>query len=130
MAKRRGINQLVQRTDAKVASIPAPIGGWNARDSIANMDILDAVQLTNLFPSVNNVVLRPGYSRYATGLPGQVHTIMSYSSGATEKMFACVGTEIYDVTLGGAVGAANSLSNAATLAAFLGKMGSAVKATP
>lgn len=105
MAKRRGINQLVQRNDAKVASIPAPIGGWNARDSIANMDVIDAVQLTNLFPSVNNVVLRPGYTKYATGLPGQVETIMSYSSGASNKMFACVSTSIYDVTASGAVGA-------------------------
>ena len=105
MAKRRGINQLVQRNDAKVASIPAPIGGWNARDSIANMDVIDAVQLTNLFPSVNNVVLRPGYTKYATGIPNQVRSLLSYSSGASNQLFACAGTEIYDVTAAGAVGA-------------------------
>ena len=104
--RRRGINQLVQNNAAKVASVPAPIGGWNARDSIANMDVLDAVQLTNLFPSVNNVVLRPGYTKYATGLPDQVRTLASYSSGTDNQLFAFSGTAIYDVTLGGAVGAA------------------------
>lgn len=114
MATRRGVNSLVQRTAAKVASLPSPVGGWNARDSIANMDLLDAVQLTNLFPNVNNVILRPGFTKYATGLPGQVETLIGYSSGETNELFACVGTEIYDVTAGGAVGAAveTGLSNA------------------
>ena len=106
--------RLVQRTAANVQSLPAPIGGWNVRDSIANMDVLDAVQLTNLFPTVNNVVLRGGYTKYSTGLPGQVQTLMSYSSGATDKLFAISGTAIYDCTAGGAVGAAvkTGLSNA------------------
>ncbi len=101
MATRRGINSLVQHNAARVASLPAPIGGWNVRDSIANMDVLDAVQLTNLFPSVNNVVLRPGYTKHATGLPGQVQTLMGYSSGTTNELFAVVGTAIYDVTSSG-----------------------------
>ena len=35
------INQMVQGNAARVASVPAPVGGWNARDSIANMEPLD-----------------------------------------------------------------------------------------
>src|SRR3990167_5059306 len=31
-------------------TIPAPVGGWNARDSIAEMPPTDAAVLTNLFP--------------------------------------------------------------------------------
>jgi hypothetical protein len=108
------VTRLIQRTAANVQSLPAPIGGWNVRDSIANMDTLDAVQLTNLFPTVNNVVLRGGYTKYSTGITGQVQTLMSYSSGATDKLFAIAGTAIYDCTAGGAVGAAvqTGLSNA------------------
>jgi hypothetical protein len=114
MATRRGINQLVQHNAARVASLPAPIGGWNVRDSIANMEVVDAVQLTNLFPSVNNVVLRPGYTKHATGLGGQVQSLMGYSSGVTNKLFAAVADEIYDVTASGPVGAPDlfGLSNA------------------
>ena len=33
---------------ATTASIPAPLGGWNARDSLAEMSPTDAVQMTNL----------------------------------------------------------------------------------
>ena len=100
------VTRLVQGTAARVQSLPSPIGGWNARDSIANMDVLDAVQLTNLFPSVNNVILRKGYSKHATGISGQVQTLMSYSSGGADKLFAIAGSSIYDVTASGAVGAA------------------------
>jgi len=100
------VTRLVQGTAARVQSLPSPIGGWNARDSIANMDVLDAVQLTNLFPSVNNVILRKGYSKHATGISGQVQTLMSYSSGGADKLFAIAGSSIYDATASGAVGAA------------------------
>tara|TARA_R110002126_G_scaffold148757_1_gene294786 strand:+ start:6191 stop:7747 length:1557 start_codon:yes stop_codon:yes gene_type:complete len=108
---------MVQRTAANVQSIPAPVGGWNARDSLANMDPMDAVTLVNYFPTVSNCVLRGGYSKWATGFTGQAQSLLSYSGGATNKLFAVVGTpslSIYDVTAGGAVGAAvvSSLTNA------------------
>lgn len=106
--------QLIQKTAANVASVPAPVGGWNARDSIANMSPTDAVTLENFFPSVSNVVLRGGYTRYATGLGSQVETLMAYSSGTASKLFAIAGTNIYDVSSVGAVGTAvvSALSNA------------------
>ncbi len=113
MATRR----MVQRTAANVQSIPAPVGGWNARDSIANMEPMDAVTLENYFPTVSSCVLRGGYNRHATGMNGQVQSLFAYSGGATEKLFAVVGTpsfSIYDATAGGAVGAAvvTGLTNA------------------
>ena len=105
---------LVQRTANAVQSLPSPVGGWNARDSLANMDPSDAVELVNLFPTVNNVVLRGGYEKHATGLPGYVNTLMAYSGGANNKLFAASGTGFYDVTSAGAVGAAvvSGLTNA------------------
>ncbi len=96
---------LVQGNAARVASIPAPVGGWNARDSIANMDREDAVTLLNMFPNVSSVVLRGGSTSHATGLGSQVETLMDYSGAATQKLFAIAGTSIYDVTSAGAVGA-------------------------
>ena len=98
-------NALVQHTAARVASIPAPVGGWNARDSIANMEPLDAVQLINFFPTVSNCVLRGGSTTWATGMTGQVQSIMVYNGGTTSKMFAAVGTpdlKFYDASTAGA----------------------------
>ena len=99
------INQMVQGNAARVASIPAPVGGWNARDSIANMEPLDAVQLINFFPTISNCVLRGGSTNWATGMTGQVQTIMVYNGSTSSKMFAAVGTpdlKFYDASTAGA----------------------------
>jgi hypothetical protein len=106
-------SRLIQRTQANVASLPAPVGGWNARDALANMAPTDAVTLDNLFPGVSSVTLRGGYEKHATGMTGQVETLMTYNAGASSKLYAVVGGKIYDVTTAGAVGAAKvtGLSN-------------------
>ncbi len=108
MARRRYTPQsvpLVQGNAARVASIPAPVGGWNARDSIANMEREDAVTLDNMFPNVSSVVLRGGSSEHATGMGSQVETLMDYSGGTMEELYAIAGGAIYDVTASGPVGA-------------------------
>jgi hypothetical protein len=51
-----------KQNTATTASIPAPIGGWNARDSLANMDPMDAVQLVNWYPTPTDVTMRRGYT--------------------------------------------------------------------
>lgn len=96
----------IQKTANHVASLPPPVGGWNARDALANMPPTDAVALTNLFPGVSSCDLRGGNTVYATGMNGAVETLMIFN-GATSKMFAvdANGKSIYDVTAGGAVGA-------------------------
>lgn len=50
-----------KQNTATTASVPAPIGGWNARDSLANMSPTDAVQLVNWFPTPTDVTMRSGY---------------------------------------------------------------------
>lgn len=99
---------------SRPASLPAPIGGWNARDALGEMKPIDAVYLTNWFPGTSDVVLRNGYLQHATGLGAQVETIAKYSGGTTNKMFAFAGSNVYEVTSSGAVGAAvvTGLSNA------------------
>ncbi len=52
-----------QQRRAFTASLASPIGGWNARDSLAEMNPLDAVQLTNFYPTPTDVTMRRGYTR-------------------------------------------------------------------
>jgi len=87
-------------------SLPAPVGGWNARDAQANMAPNHAVLLENWFPSTDAVELRPSYEAHATGLPAvDVETLIDYvAPDGTPEVFACVNGAIYDVTAAGAVG--------------------------
>jgi hypothetical protein len=99
-------NNAAQQHRAQTVSLPAPVGGWNARDSIAGMPPLDAVVMDNFFPDTDYVKLRNGYSNHTTGITGQVETLMQYSSGSQRKLFAAAVGSIYDATTSGAVGAA------------------------
>jgi hypothetical protein len=83
---------------AVTASLPSPIGGWNARDSLAEMNPLDAVQMVNFFPTPTDVTLRKGYTKTSTGITGAVLALMNYSSPSVNKMFASNATNIYDVS--------------------------------
>jgi len=102
-----------QKQVAISSSLPAPTGGWNVRDSIANMDKSDAVILINFFPRTTDVQFRYGYSLHATDIPGQVETLIAYNGAATETLFAISNGEVYNATSGGSVGAADlsGLSN-------------------
>ena len=103
------------RPITKIVSLPAPVGGWNARDSFAEMNPLDAVILQNYFPQTTSVVLRFGHTQFATGMTGQSETLMAYSGGATNKFFSVnSGGRIYNISSGGAIGAADvsGLTNA------------------
>jgi hypothetical protein len=92
---------------AQTTELPAPVGGLNARDSIAQMDAIDAVALNNFVCGTTDVSLRDGYAEFATGLPGPVRTIMVYNQpNGTKQQFAASGSNIYETTVGGAVGAA------------------------
>lgn len=102
-----------KRAVSQPVSLPAPTGGWNARDSLAAMSPLDAVILNNWFPATTECVMRKGYTKHATGITGQVQTLMAYSGAATDELFAIAGGNVYDVTAEGPVGAAvlTGLSN-------------------
>jgi len=98
--------KIPRQQSAQTVTVAAPIGGWNARDALGAMDPLDAVTLQNFWPGTNSVILRNGYTKHATGLPAQVQTLMAYSSGTSNKLFAISDGKIYDATNTGAVGAA------------------------
>jgi hypothetical protein len=100
---RSGINR-GQR--AVVRSVPAPVGGWNQRDSLAHMPREDAVILDNWWPTPFDVGVRSGCTAWATGMSGAVETLTAYNSGSTSKLFAVASGSIFDATAPGAVGAA------------------------
>lgn len=87
---------VAKKFTAKTASIPSPIGGWNARDSLAQMAPTDAVQLVNFFPTPTDVTLRSGYSKYSTGISGEVDSLMNYAGTTSQTLFAAAGTKIYN----------------------------------
>lgn len=86
-------------------SVPAPVGGWNARDALAAMKPTDAVRLINWFPRPSYVESRGGCSDYATGLAASGKSLMNWSGPSNNKFFVGTSAGIYDVTSTGAVGA-------------------------
>jgi hypothetical protein len=98
----------VNEADAGTTTRPAPVGGWNARDSLANMSPLDAVVMDNIFPGTSDVSLRPGSIDWVTGIPSSPLSLMGYNSATGSKLFVSTADEIYDATITGAVGASVS----------------------
>jgi len=92
---------------AQTQTIPAPVGGLNARDALPLMPPTDAVTLDNFFPSTTSVDLRSGYIKWSTGYPAAVETLMTWggTTSSNAKLFAASSTKIYDATSQGAVGA-------------------------
>lgn len=98
---------------SRVVSIPAPVGGWNTRDSLDAMEPTDAVTLDNWFPGLGKVTVRKGYASHCTGVgSGDVETLAEYHVGSTRKLIAAGGTAIYDATSSTASSIGTGFSNA------------------
>lgn len=88
-------------------TIPAPTGGLNALNPISNMPEGDAVVMRNLFPEPFGCRLRKGYKEHATGLDGEVCSLLRYAAlDGTVKLFAVDQSHIIDVTVPGDYSAA------------------------
>lgn len=99
--RNKGITNRSQVT--RTHSFPAPIGGLNARDSIANMDPRDAITLKNFFPTTLDCEFRGGYAAHATTLTGTQETLAVYNRmNGTNAMFSASSSDIYSVTSAGA----------------------------
>jgi len=88
-------------------SLPAPIGGLNAIDSVSIMPETDAIVLDNWFPETTSVDLRKGYNNFAT-FTGDAETVIAYN-GVVSRIFVAVDTTdnlIIDATTGGAISTA------------------------
>lgn len=81
-------------------SIPAPVLGWNARDSLDGMAPGYAVELENFLPYHGYVDLRGGTVVYVDGLGGPVGTLARWADATTEKFVAAAGGTLWQVSLG------------------------------
>lgn len=92
-------------------SLPAPVGGWNVADPVANMPKMDAIILNNMFPTENDVRVRPGCRHFASvgseggeggggsGSGFSIQSLMTYKNTAgVGSLFAGCADGIYAIT--------------------------------
>jgi hypothetical protein len=83
---------------ARQAVLPAPIGGLNTRDPVQSVPNNDALRLENWVVKPGKVATRRGYSLLATGLGGDVETLMEYAPATgVAKLYAAANGEIWRV---------------------------------
>lgn len=92
---------------ARASFIPAPVGGWDTLNAIADMPPENAFRLDNWYCEPDRVETRGGYASHVTGFVEPVDTLMPYRppSGG-DRLLAAAGGAIYDATTAGSVGAA------------------------
>lgn len=109
-----GVKKLRVKPRQHVVSIPAPVGGINARDALSSMPPTDSVVLINWVPQNYGLTGRKGYSEWATNLSAAVNTVMNWFGPTTTipstvsfqvaptslpgKVFASTDAHIYDIT--------------------------------
>lgn len=90
-AVRAQLSQQQAPPSGKGRTIPAPIGGLNARDALANMPETDAVILDNFFPQRTWVETRNGAANLAV-FAGSCETVAGYAgqTGTQQQLYAAV----------------------------------------
>ena len=85
----------------------APVKGWYVGSPMANAPIGTAFLLENAFPEYDYVRARGGALEWAHGMTTKIVALMPYTNGVVAYLFAYDSAgKIFDVTVGGAVGAA------------------------
>lgn len=88
----------VRRRVGDILPIPAPVGGLNSRDALADMTPNSAIVMENFFPLPSDVAIRNGWKYHCTGITGTVESILTWAGTQASKVFAAAGTSFYDVT--------------------------------
>lgn len=79
-------------------TLPVPIGGLNARDSLDQMSETDAIVMDNYMPLDTKVVLRKGYKQYVS-LPHAIETLVEYKApNGNNALFAFGGGTVYEIS--------------------------------
>lgn len=84
-------NRVNRKAKVQTVSIPAPIGGLNARDPLAAMPPTDAVILDNWFPQANYVQRRGGQKIVSPGVGNDWQSLMAYN-GLTGNILLAANT--------------------------------------
>lgn len=90
-----------KRPDGVEESITAPDEGWDAVSPLTDMGERRAIQLQNWTARPGYVEVRRGNFAFATAGAAVVESLMVYRA-TIERMFGASGTDIYNVTAGGA----------------------------
>lgn len=84
--------------NAVTRTLAAPIGGWNTRDALPEMDPRFAPVMDNWFPDSDGVKLRAG-SRVQSAVTNELpKRLASLEAGAVSKLVAFSASKIWDVT--------------------------------
>lgn len=78
-------------------NLPAPIGGLNGRDPLANMAATDAILLDNIFPDTATVTTRRGFDEHADTGTAAVETLEVYTGANGDVLLAWAGSKIYSI---------------------------------
>ena len=72
------IRKIVNRANKSLNyTLPSPIGGLNARDSLDTMQENEAITMDNYIPSENKVVLRNGFVTYVS-TESEIKTLVEF----------------------------------------------------
>jgi hypothetical protein len=81
-------------------TIPAPVGGLNGRDSLANMAETDAYLMDNILPGTATCDSRQGCEEFAATVNSPVRSLEVYAGADGDKMLSFAGGKIYDISTG------------------------------
>jgi len=109
---RKAVYQNPGRRQVSVArSVSAPVGGWDTESALANMPKINAVILDNWIPRGGYIEMRRGFIEQCTGTADEVETLVAWRGAASgDKLFACSGANIHNVTTAGALPSAEYIS--------------------
>ena len=97
---------LPKQPPAAPITFTSPVAGLQLDRDPAFVDEGGALVLDNMVCGTDSARVRGGSTRRNTGLGGEVRSIMTYVTGASQRAFAVTESSIFDITGAGAVGAA------------------------
>jgi len=86
-----------RRSQASQYSVPAPIQGIVENDPTAIKGKMAAEWIENFLPTVRGLKVRGGTQEHAT-VAAACESLIPYSSGSSQQLFAATETDIYEVT--------------------------------